>query len=59
MRRIHDTPKTPYQRMLEAIDVSQNVKDRLTKMYEDLSMVELKKKKIDTILELLIKTVIS
>lgn len=43
VKRIHDTAKTPYQRLLEADDVDQEVKDRLTGIYNSLNLVELRR----------------
>jgi hypothetical protein len=36
-KRIYDQPKTPYARVLLREDVSQDVKDKLTKQYEQLN----------------------
>jgi len=48
--RKYDKPKTPYQRILEAEDVSTEVKDRLKSQYKTLNLVQLKKH-IDAILQ--------
>jgi len=53
----HDTPKTPYQRVLEAdpMDVSNHAKHKLTQQLEYLNPFQLKKfidKKIEKILQL-------
>ena len=42
VKRGHDTPQTPYQRILNDKSVSKLVKDKLTKVYLSLSMVKLK-----------------
>lgn len=36
-QRVYDTPRTPYQRVLERDDVGQEVKDTLTTQYETLN----------------------
>jgi hypothetical protein len=36
-QRVYDTPRTPYQRVLERDDVSREVKDKLTAQYETLN----------------------
>ncbi|HUD44106.1 MAG TPA: hypothetical protein VMR41_01045 [Patescibacteria group bacterium] len=51
----YDTPATPYQRVLQAKDVSKEVKDRLRKQYKTLNLVLLKKQ-IDEILKRLTPT---
>jgi hypothetical protein len=50
-KRIYDQPRTPYQRVLEREDVSQSVKDKLTKQYENLNPKTLR----DTIQDLISK----
>lgn len=42
--RKYDIPKTPYQRLLDRIDVSGDVKQKIKKIYADLNPVELKRK---------------
>ncbi len=46
----YDKPTTPYRRILEAEDVSEEVKDRLRKQYKTLNLVLLKRQ-IDEILK--------
>lgn len=46
----YDRPKTPYQRILEAEDVTKEVKDRLRNQYKTLKVVKLKRQ-IDEILK--------
>lgn len=46
----YDKPKTPYQRILEADDVSEEVKEKLRKQYKTLNLVTLKKD-VDAILK--------
>lgn len=46
----YDKPRTPYQRILEADDVSEKVKEKLRKQYQTLNLVKLKKD-VDTILK--------
>ena len=36
-KRIYDSPKTPYQRVVERGDISQSIKDNLTAQYETLN----------------------
>lgn len=50
IRKVHDKAKTPYLRILQARDVSKEVKDRLRKQYKTLNLVKLKKQ-IDEILK--------
>lgn len=44
VKKIHDKAKTPYQRILEAEDVSEAVKNNLKKQYKTLNLVDLKRK---------------
>lgn len=46
----YDKPKTPYQRILDATDVSKEVKDKLRTEYKTLNLVKLKRQ-IDEILK--------
>lgn len=46
----YDKPTTPYQRILQAKDVSKKVKDKLRRQYKSLNLVQLKKQ-IDAILK--------
>lgn len=50
IKKIHDSPTTPYRRILRAKDVSKEVKDKLKAQYQTLNLVELKEK-IDGVLE--------
>ena len=50
VRKIHDKAKTPYQRVLEAEDVSEETKNKLTEQYKTLNLVLLKRQ-IDEILK--------
>ncbi len=43
IKKIYDKAKTPYQRVLEADDVSEEVKDKLIKQYQTLNLVQLKR----------------
>lgn len=43
IKRIYDKPKTPYQRVLESTDVTERVKQQLTKHYEQLNPFHLKR----------------
>lgn len=42
VRRKHDQAQTAYERLLESDDVSKGVKDKLKKMYNNLSLVDLR-----------------
>jgi hypothetical protein len=44
VKKIYDQPKTPYQRILETEDVSNEVKTRLSEQYAALSLVALKRR---------------
>lgn len=46
----YDKPRTPYQRILEADDVSEKIKEKLQKQYKTLNIVKLKKE-VDAILK--------
>lgn len=46
----YDKPKTPYQRILEADDMNEEVKEKLQKQYKTLNLVMLKKD-VDTLLK--------
>lgn len=50
VKKIHDKPKTPYQRIMEAEDVTEEIKDKLKKQYQTLNLVQLKRQ-IDEILK--------
>lgn len=41
-KRIYDTPKTPYKRVLERADIDQDVKEKLTEQYESLNPKQLR-----------------
>ncbi len=43
IKRIYDTPKTPYQRVMESKDISERIKKKLTKQYEELNPFHLKR----------------
>src|SRR5258708_4933299 len=43
IKRVYDTPKTPYQRVMESNDISEGVKKKLTKEYEALNPFYLKR----------------
>lgn len=44
VKKIYDKARTPYERVIDAEDVSEKVKDKLREQYHMLSLVELKKK---------------
>ena len=43
VHRKYDTPKTPYQRIMESKHISQETKDKLTKIYLTLNPAQLKR----------------
>lgn len=59
IKRVYDMPKTPYQRVLERNDVSDDVKQALQKHYEQLNPFQLKRtinRKLRIIMDLLQKS---
>ncbi len=52
IKKIYEKPKTPYQRLIETKYISQEVKDKLTRIYKNLNMVELRMKMDKIIAEL-------
>lgn len=44
VHRKYDTPKTPYQRLMESDQISEETKKRLTQLYKSLNPAELKRK---------------
>lgn len=56
--RRHDTAKTAYQRLMEAKEIKQEVKNQARQIYESLNLVELREKS-ERIQEKLFQTVIS
>jgi len=54
VHRRYDTPKTPYQRLMESEHIPQETKDKLTKLYQSLNPAELKRK-IDEKVHMLFK----
>lgn len=42
-KRIHDTPQTPYQRLIESRDISKKTIEELKKIYHSLNMLKLRK----------------
>jgi hypothetical protein len=42
--RKYDTPKTPYQRLLECSDIEDHIKDQVRSIYRELNPVKLKKR---------------
>ena len=52
---MHDKPKTPYQRLIESNQLSKKNKQKLTKIYNSIDMVELREK-INKILQKLYET---
>jgi len=43
VRKKYDSPKTPFERVLESSEVSDVVKKELTKIYESLNPAQLRK----------------
>ncbi|MEW6013658.1 MAG: hypothetical protein AB1602_09705, partial [Elusimicrobiota bacterium] len=52
IKKIYDKPKTPYQRLIESKDIPQELKSYLTRAFNSLNLVELKKKQTELINEL-------
>ena len=42
IRRVHDKPKTPYQRLMEYKPISDKTKQKLKRIYNSLDMIELR-----------------
>ncbi|HET8685339.1 MAG TPA: hypothetical protein VFM18_01595 [Methanosarcina sp.] len=42
IRRVHDKPKTPYQRLIESDQISEQTKEKLKSIYESVDMIELR-----------------
>ena len=43
IRKVHDDPKTPYQRILHSEHIPQRLKDKLTDLYQSLNPFDLRK----------------
>jgi len=52
IKKIYDKPKTPYQRLIESKDIPQELKSYLTRTFNSLNLIELKKKQRELINEL-------
>ncbi|RMG66926.1 MAG: hypothetical protein D6710_11950 [Nitrospirae bacterium] len=55
IKKVYEKAKTPYQRILEAPHVPDEVKDHLRRQYNKLSLVELKRRLDELLFELLSK----
>ena len=55
IQRVHDKPKTPYQRLIDCDQLSKKNKQKLTRIYNSIDMVELREK-INKILQKLYET---
>jgi len=44
VHRKYDTPRTPYQRLMESERIPEETKEKLTKLYQSLNPAELKRK---------------
>ena len=44
IKRVHDIPKTPYQRVLESVDIPKETKTKLRTKYESLNPKQLLKR---------------
>ena len=42
IRRVHDKPKTPYKRLIESNQLSKNNKQKPTRIYNSIDMIELR-----------------
>lgn len=47
VKKIYDTPKTPYQRLMESKDMPDEIKKELTMTFNSLNLVDLRKKQIE------------
>ena len=52
IRRVHDKPKTPFQRLMECKQLSEHDKQRIKKIFKSLDMVELRQE-VNKILQVL------
>ncbi len=43
IRRVHDKPTTPYQRLMKSDQVEQKTKQKLKTIYDSLDMIELRR----------------
>jgi len=55
VHRKYDTPKTPYQRIMESEHISKEIKEKLTKLYQSINPAQLKRG-IDKKVHMLFKT---
>ena len=55
IQRVHDKPKTPYQRLIDCDQLSKKNKHKLTRIYNSIDMVELREE-INKILQKLYET---
>lgn len=51
--KVHDTPKTPYQRILESSDISRQTKENLTEIFKTLNPLDLKESLQENLNEML------
>lgn len=49
IKKVYETPKTPYQRLMEAKDIADILKRYLTEVFNSLNLVELKKKQMELV----------
>ena len=54
VHRKYDTPRTPYQRLMESEHIPEETKEKLTKLYQSLNPAELKRR-IDEKVHMLFK----
>ncbi len=54
IRRVHDTPMTPYQRLMKDSHLDLKVKNKITKIYQSLNLVQLHQR-LETLLDQLFK----
>ncbi|MGB9678340.1 MAG: DDE-type integrase/transposase/recombinase, partial [Candidatus Ratteibacteria bacterium] len=44
VKKIYDKPKTPYQRIMDCEKIDNQIKEKLTKIYKSLNLIEIKRK---------------
>ncbi len=50
IRRVHDKPTTPYQRLMKCEQISKQIRQKLRRIYKSVNMIELRQE-INNILE--------
>ncbi len=52
IKKLYDTPKTPYQRLIECPLIKDELKQELNDIFNSLNLIELKKKQTELLNEL-------